>query len=46
MLERAAMSDRIQNVASVVKRYEGLFRLPGRIKQYIAAQQFDQVIVS
>ena len=37
------MSDRIQNVANVVKRYESLFRLPGRIQQYVAVRQFDQV---
>ncbi|KAK9814628.1 hypothetical protein WJX72_008970 [[Myrmecia] bisecta] len=44
MLERAAMSERIKSVVSLLKRYESLFRLPTRIRQETERGEYEQVI--
>ena len=43
LLERAATSDQVKSVVALLKRYEGLFQLPSRIRQGTERAEFDQV---
>ena len=46
LLERAATSDQVKSVVALLKRYEGLFQLPSRIRQGSERADFDQVYQS
>lgn len=43
LLERAAASEQVKSVVALLKRYEGLFQLPSRIRQGTERGEYDQV---